>query len=172
MKMRFPLHIMTDMVTWQVRNWLGRKERYPYVLMLEPLHTCNLKCLGCSPERYNGKLDERLPLEQCLQAVDETGAPVVSICGDEPTIYPELLELVEGVIARKRHTYLCTNGLLLDRFYRKSRPHPRLSINVHLDGMSKTHDFLTDRAGVLERAIESFSETSTHLAYIFAQATE
>jgi hopanoid biosynthesis associated radical SAM protein HpnH len=158
MKMRFPLHVVTDMVTWQLRNWICQRERYPYVLMLEPLHTCNLRCLGCSPERYNGKLEERLPLHQCFKAVDETRAPVVSICGGEPTIYPELLELVEGIIARKRHTYLCTNGLLLDRFYRKSRPHTRLSINVHLDGMSKTHDFLTDRAGVFDRAIEMIKE--------------
>ena len=156
--MRFPLHIATDMMKWQLKNWAQGNQRYPYVLMLEPLHTCNLACLGCSPERYNGDLKDRLPLEKCLQAVEDSGAPVVSICGGEPTIYPELAELVEGIIARKRHIYLCTNGILLDRFFRKGRPHKRLSINVHLDGMKATHDFVVDRQGVFDQAVEKIKE--------------
>ena len=156
--MRFPLHIATDLMTWQVKNWWRGQRRYPYVLMLEPLHTCNLACIGCSPERYNGELKDRLSLAQCLEAVDECGAPVVSICGGEPTIYPELVELVEGLIARRRHVYLCTNGILLDRFYRAGRPHKRLSINVHLDGMRETHDFVVARPGVFDRAVEMINE--------------
>ena len=156
--MRFPIHLTTDMFKWQFANWRRGNHRYPYVLMLEPLHTCNLACIGCSPERYNGDLKDRLSLEQCLQAVDESGAPIVSICGGEPTIYPELLELIDGIIARKRHIYLCTNGLLLDRFYRKGHPHKRLSINVHLDGMQKTHDLVTDREGVFDKAIDMIKE--------------
>ena len=156
--MRFPPHIVTDMLTWQMKNWWRGTQRYPYVLMLEPLHTCNLACLGCSPERYNGKLEARLSLADCLQAVDEAGAPVVSICGGEPTIYPELPELVEAIIARRRHIYLCTNGILLDRFFRRGRPHKRLSINVHLDGMRETHDFVVDRAGVFDKALEMIRE--------------
>ena len=67
--MRFPVHIATDMITWQLRNWRRGNQRYPYVLMLEPLHTCNLACLGCSPERYSGDLRDRLSLEQCFEAV-------------------------------------------------------------------------------------------------------
>lgn len=156
--MRFPAHIMTDMVKWQVKNWWRGHARYPSVLMLEPLHTCNLACLGCSPERYSGDLKDRLTLQQCLGAVDDAGAPVVSICGGEPTIYPELPELVEAIIARKRHIYLCTNGILLERFYRRARPHKRLSINVHLDGMRQTHDFVVDRAGVFDTAIAMIEE--------------
>lgn len=142
------------MLRWQVKNWLKGKERYPLVLMLEPLHTCNLACLGCSPERYNGELKDRLPLKDCLDAIDECGAPVVSICGGEPTIYPELSELIAGAVARRRHVYLCTNGLLLGRFYERNRPHDRLSINVHLDGMAKTHDYVVDRPGVFDKAVE------------------
>ena len=156
--MRFPVHIVTDMVKWQVKNWRLGRTRYPYVLMLEPLHTCNLACLGCSPERYSGDLKDRLSLADCLQAVDEAGAPVVSICGGEPTIYPELPELIAGIIARKRHIYLCTNGVLLDRFYKKGQPHRRLSINVHLDGMAKTHDFVVKRDGVFDKAIEMIKQ--------------
>ena len=152
--MRFPRHIITDMLKWQAKNKLQGRARYPVVLMLEPLYTCNLACVGCTPERHTGDLKDRLTLAQCLQAVDEAGAPVVSICGGEPTIYPELPELVEGIIARKCHVYLCTNGILLERFYPKSQPHKRLSINVHLDGLRETHDFVCARPGVFDKAIE------------------
>src|SRR5207244_5038828 len=113
--MRYPLHIATDMIRWQMRNWWAGNKRVPVVLMLEPLHTCNLACLGCSPERYTGELKDRLPLSQCFQAADECGAPVVSVCGGEPTIYPEIVELVDGLIARKKHVIMCTNAILLDR---------------------------------------------------------
>src|SRR5262249_7574784 len=81
-----------------------------------------------------------------------------SICGGEPTIYPEIKELVDGIIERKRHIYLCTNGILLERFYKKAQPHKRLAINVHLDGMKQTHDLITDRQGVFDRAIEMIKE--------------
>jgi hopanoid biosynthesis associated radical SAM protein HpnH len=152
--MRFPLHITTDMIKWQTKNKFQGAERYPVVLMLEPLYTCNLACVGCTPERHMGDLKDRLTLAECLQAVDDCGAPVVSICGGEPTIYPELSELVEAIIARKRHIYLCTNGILLERFYQKSKPHKRLSINIHLDGLRETHDFVCARPGVFDKAVE------------------
>jgi hopanoid biosynthesis associated radical SAM protein HpnH len=129
--------------------------RYPMVLMLEPLYTCNLACLGCSLERHTGKLEDRMTVEDCLRAVDESQAPIVSLCGGEPTIYPELKQLVEGIIARKRHMYLCTNALLLDvKLFGKIYPHRRLTLNVHLDGMQKTHDLVCDRAGVFDKAVE------------------
>ncbi len=157
--MRFPLHITTDMIKHQIRHELKGNKRYPFVLMLEPLYTCNLACLGCSLERHTGKLEDRLTLEQCLKAVDDSGAPAVSICGGEPTIYPELKELMEGIIARKRHIYLCTNALLLDKtVYGKIAPHKRITINVHLDGMKKTHDHVCARDGVFEKALDMIKE--------------
>src|SRR5262250_3705998 len=156
--MRFPLHIATDMMRWQLRNWWAGNARVPVVLMLEPLHTCNLACIGCSPERYSGDLRHRLPLSKCFEAVDDCGAPVVSICGGEPTVYPEIVELVDGVVERRKHAIMCTNAILLDRFYAKARPHRRLTINVHLDGMRETHDRVVDRAGVFDKAIEAIRE--------------
>ena len=93
------MHITTDAIAHQVRNGLKGNQRYPMVLMLEPLYTCNLACLGCALERHTGKLEDRMSLDECLSAVEESSAPIVSICGGEPTIYPELKELLEG--ARK-----------------------------------------------------------------------
>jgi hopanoid biosynthesis associated radical SAM protein HpnH len=169
--MRFPLHVATDMMKWQLRNWWAGNRRVPVVLMLEPLHTCNLSCIGCSPERWQGDLRDRLPLSKCFEAVDACGAPVVSICGGEPTVYPELPELVEGVIARRRHVILCTNAILLDRFYKKFRPHKRLAINVHVDGMRDTHDFVVDRKGVFDRAVEMIREGKRLGYYVCTNTT-
>jgi hopanoid biosynthesis associated radical SAM protein HpnH len=147
------------MIEHQVKNALKGNKRYPMVLMLEPLYTCNLACLGCSIERHTGKLKDRLTLEQCLKAVDDSQAPGVSICGGEPTIYPELPDLIAGIIARRRHIYLCTNALLLDKkVYGVIPPHKRLTINVHLDGLRETHDMVCDRKGVFEKAIEMIRE--------------
>ncbi len=157
--MRFPLHITTDTIKHQIRQaWRGNK-RYPFVLMLEPLYTCNLACIGCATERHTGKLKDRLPVERCLQAVEESGAPIVSICGGEPTVYPELKELIDGIIERKRHIYLCTNALLLEEtVFDIIEPHKRLTINVHLDGMRKTHDYVCARDGVFDKAVEMIRE--------------
>jgi hopanoid biosynthesis associated radical SAM protein HpnH len=157
--MRFPLHITTDMIGHQVRQALRGRRRYPFVLMLEPLYTCNLACLGCAIERHTGKIQDRLPVAACLEAVEVSGAPAVSLCGGEPTIYPELPELVSGIIARKRHIYLCTNGLLLDKkVYGVLPPHKRLTINVHLDGMRETHDRVCASEGVFDKAVAMIRE--------------
>src|SRR5512134_2818754 len=157
--MRFPLHIATDMLRHQAKQaWRGNS-RYPFVLMLDPLYTCNLACLGCAVERHTGKLKDRLPLETCLEAVEVCGAPSVSICGGEPTVYPELPQLIEGIVARRRHIYLCTNALLLDeKVFGVVPPNKRLTINVHLDGMRQTHDRVCDRAGVFDKAIAMIRE--------------
>ncbi|PWT92728.1 MAG: hopanoid biosynthesis associated radical SAM protein HpnH [Acidobacteria bacterium] len=157
--MRFPLHITIDSIRHQIRNAIHGNRRYPMVLMLEPLYTCNLACVGCSIERHTGKLEDRTPIDRCLDAVEKSGAPIVSICGGEPTIYPELPELISGIIHRKRHIYLCTNALLLDsKVYGRIEPHKRLTINVHLDGTQKTHDEVCDREGVFDKALDMIKE--------------
>ncbi len=155
--MRLPLHLTVDQVKNQIRH--RGKKRFPYVLMLEPLYTCNLACLGCSVERHTGKLKDRMSVAECLAAVDDSGAPTVSICGGEPTVYPELKELIDGIIARKRHIYLCTNALLLDtKLFDVVPPHKRLTVNVHLDGMRKTHDYVTNREGVFDKAVQMLKQ--------------
>jgi hopanoid biosynthesis associated radical SAM protein HpnH len=170
--MRFPLHITTDMIRNQVRNALRGYKRYPYVLMLEPLYACNLACIGCATERHTGKVKDRLPVARCLEAVEQSNAPVVSICGGEPTLYPELPELVAEIIARHRHIYLCTNGLLLDeKVYGVIPPHKRLMINVHLDGLETTHDTVCDRAGVFEKATAMIEEGVRRGHHVMANMT-
>lgn len=163
--MKHPFHITADTIKHQVKNALQRNGRYPFVLMLEPLYTCNLACIGCAVERHTGKLADRLSVQTCLQAADDCGAPLVSICGGEPTVYPELPELVDGLIERRRHIYLCTNALLLDkRVFGKIPPRKRFTINVHLDGMRRTHDYVVDREGVFDKAVEMVRE-SKRLGY-------
>ena len=163
--MRFPLHITTDNIKHSMKNAMQGNRRYPFVLMLEPLYACNLACIGCAVERHTGKLKDRLPVELCLQAVDESGAPGVSLCGGEPTVYPELKELVDGIIERNRHIYLCTNALLMEeKVFGQIDPHKRLTINVHLDGMRETHDYVCARDGVFDKAVEMIKE-SKRLGY-------
>ncbi|HUM11632.1 MAG TPA: adenosyl-hopene transferase HpnH, partial [Myxococcaceae bacterium] len=157
--MRFPVHMLTDTIQNSVRNAIQGRKRYPFVLMLEPLYACNLACIGCAVERHTGKLKDRLPLAKCIEALDRSAAPVVSICGGEPTIYPELPELVSAIIERKRQIYLCTNGLLLDeKVFGVIPPHKRLMINVHLDGMKETHDHVCAKEGVFDKAVEMIRE--------------
>ncbi len=131
-------------------------KRFPLVLMLEPLHACNLTCTGCGRIReYQDSITEKLTLQQCLRAAEECGAPVVSIAGGEPLLYPEIAALTAGLLERNRHIYLCTNGLLLRKRLHEFRPDPRLFFNVHLDGLEETHDRAVERPGVFREAIEA-----------------
>jgi hopanoid biosynthesis associated radical SAM protein HpnH len=160
------------MISYQFRQSLQRRTRYPFVLMLEPLYTCNLACIGCSVERHTGKLANRVPLADCLKAVDDCGAPSVSICGGEPTLYPELEALVSGIIERKRHIHLCTNGLVLeDKVFDVIAPHKRLTINVHLDGLRATHDRVCARAGVFDKAIANIQRAKALGYHVMTNTT-
>ncbi|MGH9721237.1 MAG: adenosyl-hopene transferase HpnH, partial [Bryobacteraceae bacterium] len=130
-------------------------KRFPIVLMLEPLHACNLTCTGCGRIReYESTITERAPLEECFAAVEECGAPMVSICGGEPMMYPQIGQLVSGILERNRHIYLCTNGMFIRKRLHEFRPDRRFFFNVHLDGMEKNHDIAVEKEGVFREAIE------------------
>ena len=130
-------------------------EKYPLVMLLEPLHACNLTCTGCGRIReYKSTINEKLTVEECLKAVDDCGAPIVSLCGGEPMIYPELDRLVKEILDRKKHIYLCTNGMFIRKRLKEFKPTSRLFFNVHLDGLEKTHDICVERDGVFREAIE------------------
>ncbi|MEZ5786411.1 MAG: adenosyl-hopene transferase HpnH [Xanthobacteraceae bacterium] len=132
---------------------LGRK-RYPLVLMLEPLFRCNLACAGCGKIDYpEAILNQRLSVKDCLDAVDECGAPMVAIPGGEPLIHKEIGEIVKGIIARKKFVSLCTNALLLEKKLHLFEPSPFLFFSVHLDGLKHHHDRSVCQEGVFDRAV-------------------
>ncbi|KAB8314526.1 adenosyl-hopene transferase HpnH [Tolypothrix campylonemoides VB511288] len=134
---------------------LGRK-RFPLVLMLEPLFRCNLACSGCGKIQHPKEiLKQHLSPEECFAAVEECGAPVVSIPGGEPLLHPQIDEIVRGLVERKKFIVLCTNGLLLEKSLDKFQPSPYLTFSVHLDGMRELHDKCVDRKGVFDIAIQA-----------------
>ncbi|MBN2021888.1 MAG: adenosyl-hopene transferase HpnH [Pirellulales bacterium] len=143
------------MTGYLIRQRLAGRKRFPLVLMLEPLHACNLRCTGCGRVReYADCVHQRLSVDECLDALDECGAPIVSICGGEPLIYPEIGPLVDAILAQRKHIYLCTNGLALREQLVRFRPSSRFAINVHLDGMEATHDAIVQREGVFAEAVQ------------------
>ncbi len=153
--MRFPLTLTTTMVGYMAGKALKREKRFPLVLMLEPLHACNLTCTGCGRIReYSTTIKDRLTVEECLASVDEAGAPIVSICGGEPLIYPDIGALVKGILKRRKHIYLCTNGMFIQKRLHEFRPTSRFFFNVHLDGLEETHDVAVERRGVFQAAVE------------------
>ncbi|MFZ0457281.1 MAG: adenosyl-hopene transferase HpnH, partial [Rhodoplanes sp.] len=132
---------------------LGRK-RYPLVLMLEPLFRCNLACAGCGKIDYpEAILNQRLSMKDCLDAVDECGAPMVAIPGGEPLIHKEIGEIVKGIVARRKFVSLCTNALLLEKKLHLFEPSPYLFFSVHLDGLKHHHDRSVCQEGVFDRAV-------------------
>jgi hopanoid biosynthesis associated radical SAM protein HpnH len=134
-------------------------KRYPLVLMLEPLYRCNLACAGCGKIQHpEPVLDTRLTPEQCWEAAEECGAPVVSIAGGEPLVHPQIDRIVEGLVRRRKFVYLCTNAILLERALPKLKPSPYLTISVHMDGMRDLHDAMVDRAGVFDKAVAAIRE--------------
>ncbi len=152
--MRFPWRLNYDLTRYIIANKMRGVDKYPLVLMLEPTHLCNLACSGCGRIReYADTIREMMTLEECLQSVDECPAPVVTITGGEPFLYPHLFQLIEGVLKRGKHIYLCTNALLLGKGLDGMRPHPNFTLNVHLDGMEETHDRILERKGTFKTAI-------------------
>ena len=144
-----------------LRQRWARRERYPLVLMLEPLLRCNLACAGCGKIQYPPHVLKRaLTVEQCIAAVEECGAPIVSIPGGEPLLYPSIGELVEELTRRKKYVYLCTNALLLKQRLEENlfTPSKRLSFSVHMDGLREDHDASVCRDGVYDIAVAAIRE--------------
>jgi hopanoid biosynthesis associated radical SAM protein HpnH len=139
-----------------IRQKLAGRRRYPLVLMLEPLFRCNLACAGCGKIDYPDEiLNQRISVADALHAVDECGAPVVSIAGGEPLLHRELPAIVKGIIARRKFVYLCTNALLLEKKMRDYEPSPYFVWSVHLDGNRETHDKSVCQTGVYDRAVSA-----------------
>jgi hopanoid biosynthesis associated radical SAM protein HpnH len=157
--MGVPVSQMWTVVSYVLKQRMAGRDRYPLVLMLEPLFRCNLACAGCGKIQYPAHvLKMNLSAEQCFKAVDECGAPMVSIPGGEPLMHPEIDRIVEGLIARKKYIYLCTNALLLKEKLHLFKPSKYLSFSVHVDGDKEHHDFSVCKEGGFEIAIEGIRE--------------
>ena len=139
-----------------LRQRLAGRKRYPLVLMLEPLFRCNLECVGCGKIDYpDAILNKRLSVQECLDAVDECGAPMVAIPGGEPLIHKEIGEIVKGIVTRKKFVSLCTNALLLEKKLHLFERSPYLFFSVHLDGIKEHHDKSVCMEGGFERAVDA-----------------
>ena len=152
--MGIPLLQTIAVGAYVVRQHLAGRRRYPLVLMLEPLFRCNLACAGCGKIDYPDEiLNQRLSVAESLEAVDECGAPVVSIAGGEPLLHRELPQIVKGILARRKFVYLCTNALLMEKKLDQYQPSPYFVWSVHLDGDKEMHDRSVCQTGVYDRAV-------------------
>ncbi len=157
--MGVPISQMWTVASYIVGKRLKGEKRYPLVLMLEPLFRCNLACAGCGKVQYPPHiLKKELSPEECFRAVEESGVPMVSIPGGEPLLHPQIVEIVNGLIARKKYIYLCTNALELKRRIHEFTPSKYLTFSVHLDGLRDHHDFSVCREGGWDMAVEGIRE--------------
>ncbi|MDQ2950516.1 MAG: adenosyl-hopene transferase HpnH [Acidobacteriota bacterium] len=157
--MAVPISQMWTVASYVLKQRLAGRQRYPLVLMLEPLFRCNLACAGCGKIQYPPHiLKMNLSPEQCFNAVEECGAPMVSIPGGEPLMHPEIVQIVEGLVARKKYIYLCTNALLLKQKIDQFQPSKYLTFSVHMDGQREEHDLSVCREGGYEIAVEGIKE--------------
>jgi hopanoid biosynthesis associated radical SAM protein HpnH len=153
--MRHPLILQAELTKYIVSQKLKGVKRFPLVMMLEPLHACNLTCTGCGRIReYEDTIKEVVPMDECLKASEDCGAPIVSICGGEPMLYKDIAKLTDELLRRKKHVILCTNGMFIKKRIDEFHPEVRFIWNVHLDGMRKSHDLAVEREGVFDQAVE------------------
>ena len=157
--MPVPVSQMWTVATYVLKQKLQGRRRYPFVLMLEPLFRCNLACAGCGKIQYPAHiLKQELTPEECFKAVEECGTPMVSIPGGEPLMHSEIDKIVEGLVARKKYIYLCTNALLLKEKLDLFKPSKYLTFSVHVDGQKEHHDFSVCRKGGYDLALDGIQE--------------
>ena len=154
--MPVPLRQSIKVGSYIARQRIARREKYALVLELEPLYQCNLECAGCGKIQHPDHiLRRRMSVQDAVAAVEECGAPVVSIAGGEPLIHPEIDAIVAELITRKKFVYLCTNALLMERKMDKFQPSPYFAWAVHIDGLRERHDKSVCRDGVFDKAVEA-----------------
>ena len=170
--MAVPLKQQIAVGAYIVKQRLMGRRRYPLVLMLEPLFRCNLACAGCGKIDYPRPiLDKRLSVKDCLDAVDECGAPIVAIPGGEPLIHKEIEQIVAGIVAKRKFVSLCTNALLLEKKLHLFKPSPYLFFSIHLDGLREHHDRAVCQQGVFDRAVSAIRAAKAAGFQVNANAT-
>ena len=157
--MAVPLRQAIKVGAYVARQRMRHNEKFALVLQLEPLYQCNLECAGCGKIQHTNEiLSRRLTVQQCIDAVEECGAPMVSIAGGEPLVHREIDKIVDALVERKRFVYLCTNAILMQRKLDLFKPSPYFSWSVHIDGLRERHDESVCRDGVFDKAIEAIHE--------------
>jgi hopanoid biosynthesis associated radical SAM protein HpnH len=154
--MAMPLRQSVRLGTYLIRQKIKRNEKFPLLVELEPLFACNLKCSGCGKiEQPASLLKQRMPVEQAVAAIEESGAPMVSIAGGEPLMHPQIDEIVRQLLHRRKIVFLCTNALLLPKHLHKFKPHRNFAWMVHIDGLKERHDESVNKDGGFDGAIEA-----------------
>ncbi|MBX6752208.1 MAG: adenosyl-hopene transferase HpnH [Micromonosporaceae bacterium] len=157
--MAMPLRQSIRLATYLLKQKLRRREKYPVLVELEPLFACNLKCAGCGKIAQPASLlKQRMPVAQAIAAVEESGAPMVSIAGGEPLMHPEIDEIVRQLLARRKIVFLCTNALLLPKHLHKFTPHRNFAWMVHIDGLRERHDASVRKVGGFDAAVEAIRQ--------------
>ena len=157
--MAIPLRQAARVGAYMFANKIRRREKYPLIVEMEPLFACNLECPGCGKIQHPTEiLRKRLSVEECVGAMEECGAPMVSIAGGEPLLHPQIDDIVGALLERKKFVYLCTNGVLLRRKMDRFKPSPYFSWAVHVDGLRERHDIAVARDGVFDEVVEAIRE--------------
>ena len=157
--MSIPLRQKLTVAAYVFRKKMARVKRFALVLQLEPLYQCNLACAGCGKIQHpDDILAERLTVQQCIDAVEECGAPMISIAGGEPLVHREIHEIAAALIERKKYVYLCTNALLMLKKLDLFAPSPYFAWSVHIDGLRERHDQSVCRSGVFDKAVAAVRE--------------
>src|SRR6201982_56337 len=154
--MPVPLRQSARMASYLLSQKLRHREKFPLLVELEPLFQCNLECAGCGKIQHpEHVLRRRMPVQQAIDAIEECGAPMVSIAGGEPLIHPEIDEIVRRLVGKKRFVSLCTNALLMERKLDKFKPSPYFAWAVHMDGLRERHDASVEREGTFDKAVSA-----------------
>src|SRR5437764_6950747 len=157
--MAMPLRQSVRLGTYVLKQKLLRKDKYPLLMELEPLFACNLKCAGCGKiQQPHTVLKQRMPVEQAVAAVEECGAPIVSIAGGEPLMHPQIDEIVRQLLARKKIVLLCTNAVLMPKHLHRFKPHRNFAWMVHIDVLRERHDEAACKDGVFDQAIDAIRQ--------------
>src|SRR5215467_1307545 len=157
--MAMPLHLTVKLGTYLMKQKIKGVKKYPLIMELEPLFACNLKCAGCGKIQHPASLlKQRMPVEQAVGAIEECGAPMVSIAGGEPLMHPQIDQIVAELIKRKKYVFLCTNALLMPKKLEKFTPSRYFAWAVHIDGLKERHDASVCKDGVFDEAVAAIKE--------------
>ncbi|MGH2894254.1 MAG: adenosyl-hopene transferase HpnH, partial [Solirubrobacteraceae bacterium] len=160
--MSVPMRQSVRLGAYVLKQRLARRERFPLLVELEPLYQCNLACAGCGKIQHpDHVLRRRMSVEQAVAAIEESGAPMVSIAGGEPLIHPEIDRIAAELVRRRKFVFLCTNALLMERKLELFKPSPYFAWMIHLDGMKDRHDESVCREGVFDKAVDAIKDAKS-----------